>query len=79
MAMHICILFLYGGDMKTCLRALATELIPIMSELLHVLEASGEPREPESQGNSATHYCTVRAKHSAMTHRQNGLALGVQH
>ena len=39
-----------------------------MGELLQVLDARGEPRVPESQASSATHYCTVRAKHSAMIH-----------
>ena len=36
------------GDTLTCLRALTAGYIPIMCELLHAVDASGEPGTPES-------------------------------
>ena len=39
--------FLYGGNMRTCLRALSGGQIPVMSELLHTLQRSFE-RGPRS-------------------------------
>ena len=39
---------LYEGNMRTCLRALASGLIPIMSKLLHEVDAGVEPGTPES-------------------------------
>ena len=41
------IILLYGGNMRTCLCALAAGLLPVMSELLHALEPSSD-RGPQS-------------------------------
>ena len=67
--------FLYWRYMRTCFHALASETIPIMSELLHLLEASSEPRTPESHRQLrhqslcrvATNYCVECNNHSTLT------------
>ena len=38
------ILFLYGRNMRSCLRALVARLFPVMSELLRVLEPISDHR-----------------------------------
>ena len=54
--------------MRTCPHALAAGQIPIMSELLHVLDASSEAQDSQSTDNYATHYYVERPNHSGMKH-----------
>ena len=71
--MYIWISCLCGGDMRTCLHALATGWMPIMSKLRHELDDSFKSRPIEFAGTC----CGQRAYHSAMTQPKNRLVLVV--
>ena len=47
----------YGENIRTWLRARAAGNVPIMGELLHVLDAINEPLAPKSQSNSTPNLC----------------------